>query len=961
MAGTQASMLGADPPLHGVRLEADRVEVRLTRSAVKARLFGRAPEATRIGRFVVLERVGMGGMGIVYAAYDPQLDRRVALKVMRDDVVRSRRPARQRMLLREARAMARVSHPNVVAVYDAGTVDGQVFVAMEFVRAPTLRRWLEQPRAVDERLRVMLEAGQGLATAHAAGLVHRDFKPENVLVPDDAAVRVTDFGLARAVGSEDASRSGAVWSAAARSSTALTLGWAGTPAYMSPEQLRADAVDARADQWAFCVVLYEVLAGVRPFEADVLAAMAEGHAVTCPPLPDGAAGPRVRAVIERGLSHDPGQRFEGMAELLEALRPPRRSRATWGLVALGVGLASLGAVVLGMRRPQPPTCPRASARMAGVWDDATRDRIGAALREASPGLGADTWARVQPALEARATRWLDLRQEGCRAHEGGEMSDELLDLRMACLDARHGELRALVDTLAQADAEIVAHAVESTVRLAPLSSCTDPRVLRALMPPPPAGEQREAVASLRASVDHARALRRSGKTTAARPVVEAAVVEAEALGDPGLIIEARLERGHIRAELADREGAAADFDAVIEQGGRVRYLGAVIEAAVALVDLVGVDQARVEAGLDVARMASVAVALGGGSELMRARLQLARGRVLYLAGRTEEGLGATRDGMRQLEQLDDDERAQLERAGALRLIAKLALARDDYDEAREHARQALVIYEELLGPEHPEVADTLAHAAAAALRAGEIEAAREGFERAAEIQLRAYGDRHPLYGRTVLNLGTVIQAGGDRLGARRAIRQAVDVLEASLGVDDPRVAVAWVNLGGVEADLEHYDAAEQAYQRALEGLRASMGERHPQTALALANLGRLQLLRGDVAAAIDSLRRSLEIREQVLGPDHTDTGRSHHALGEALAAAGEDAAAIEAYRTAEAVMIEARAPALALARVRGSWGRLAWTRGERGRARALFEQAWPGLEAEEIEEIEAMCGARCRR
>ncbi|MEX1363495.1 MAG: serine/threonine-protein kinase [Nannocystaceae bacterium] len=922
-------MSPADPitALGEIQLESSRVEVRLTRAAVKARLFGRPPQATRIGRFVVLERVGMGGMGIVYAAYDPQLDRRVALKVMRDDVVRSRRPQQQTLLLQEARAMAKLSHPNVVSVYDAGTADGQVFVAMEFVDAVTLRAWLDPPPPPEERMRVLCEAGLGLSMAHAAGLVHRDFKPENVLVPEQGAARVTDFGLARPVETDGPAGSGAAWASLHDMTLGSSQGLAGTPAYMSPQQMRGEVVDARADQWAFCVVLYEAFAGRRPYDWPQLQALARGEAVPLPSLPDTGVPAPVRTVVERGLSLRPDDRFADMDALLTVLSP-RRSTLRAGLLAAMAGLVLAAGVGLG--RSTEPTCERATDRLDEIWDAPTRERLASGMQAASPALGSDAWTRVEAVVQPQVESWLDLRQASCRAAEDGELSSELFDLRMACLDARHGELRALVDTLAQADAQIVAGAVESALRLTPLSHCTDPRALRRLTPPPPSPARDEASSALRARVDAARALRRAGKASQALPRIDAVVREADALGEPGVIIDARLERGLTRAELAERDGAAEDFDAVIEQGGRVGYLGAVTEASIALVDLVGVDLARLEAGLDLARMASLAVALGTESSLDRARVQLARGRVLYLAGRIGEGLQTTQRGLEGLDGSQSDDRARLEQARALQLMAKLALAADDYDRARTYAERAQAIFEQVLGAAHPLVAQALAHRAAAALRVGAVAEAREQLERVAEIQRGAYGEQHPDYGRTVANLGSAMHAGGDPAGALQQYQRAAAILELALGADDPRVASLWINIGGVQATLGHAEPALRAYQRGLAGLRASLGEHHPQTALALANLGRLQLDQGELDAARDSQQLALEIREEVLGSDHIETARSRRALGDVLLARGERDAADRAYARALDDMIEGEAPAAEIAQLRAEIDAL--SRARTGRA-----------------------------
>jgi serine/threonine-protein kinase len=298
----------------------------------------------RLGRYEVVRLIGAGGMGVLYLARDTKLDRRVAVKLMRphfaDEVGRAR-------LLREAQAMAQLSHPNVVNVFDLGEVDERVFVAMEYVEGGTLRDWLQAPRTVDEVLAVFLQAGAGLVAAHRAGLVHRDFKPENVLIGADARARVTDFGLARpgevaeghamalATGPVDLTQTGTVL---------------GTPAYMSPEQLASRSADARSDQYAFCVALYEALAGQRPFEgrtlAEVRAKVLVGGAA--PPASE-RVPPRVWRVLERGLSVDPARRFASMEELLAALRERTQAwHARPLLIAAGLAVGVVVASVAGV-------------------------------------------------------------------------------------------------------------------------------------------------------------------------------------------------------------------------------------------------------------------------------------------------------------------------------------------------------------------------------------------------------------------------------------------------------------------------------------------------------------------------------------------------------------------------------------------------------------------------------------
>jgi serine/threonine-protein kinase len=264
------------------------------------------PAGTRVGRYAIERLIGVGGLGVVYAANDPELGRQVALKLLKS-------ASDQERLVREARALARVSHPNVVAVHDVGRWQDRVFIAMELVRGRDLRGWLrERRRRWPEVVDVFLAAGRGLASAHAAGLVHRDFKPENVLISTEGRVAVSDFGLARGL---DEAPDGTV---------------AGTLAYMAPEQAAGELADARSDQFALCASLFEALHGARPSDR-----------------PDEAHVPRTLArIVRRGLAQEPAERWPSLAALLAALgrdrtRWPRRI-ATFALATCAVIATALG-------------------------------------------------------------------------------------------------------------------------------------------------------------------------------------------------------------------------------------------------------------------------------------------------------------------------------------------------------------------------------------------------------------------------------------------------------------------------------------------------------------------------------------------------------------------------------------------------------------------------------------------
>ncbi|MCA9708679.1 MAG: serine/threonine protein kinase, partial [Myxococcales bacterium] len=460
----------------------------------------------RLGRYEVGERLGAGGMGVVHGAYDPRLDRQVAIKVLHPRMTANAGVART--LVREARAMARLSSPHVVQVFDAGVEDGCVYVAMERWPGPTLRSLLSAPLTWPRARALLLDVAAGVEAAHAAGVIHRDLKPDNVLIGPDGRAAVSDFGLAAGrvdvVTDHDAPVAGASSGDGdpPGAQTTPSRRAAGTPAYMAPEQHVGDPVDARTDVFGFCVMAYELLYGVRPFTGSprqLLAAKLRGEIAA----PWVHVGPRrIRGVLRRGMAAAPERRWATMAELRRRLEAePRRRTAVLGL---GVGLAA--ALGLATRSdPAPTGCPEAAA-LELHWSDtraALRDAAGASEREPDPAQ-----RRVEGALDDYVHAWAEAWRAACPT--GGRASTPAQAAHQACLEPGRAALDSLWAALAEQPAPTMARveaAVAALPSVAPCRGAADPSALDPeVRAQQDTGHYREVLERAEALAEQARAL-----------------------------------------------------------------------------------------------------------------------------------------------------------------------------------------------------------------------------------------------------------------------------------------------------------------------------------------------------------------------------------------------------------------------------------------------------------------------
>jgi tetratricopeptide (TPR) repeat protein len=787
---------------------------------------------SEVDRYLVLDLVGRGGMGMVYRAYDPELDRVVALKVLRSSIPGSDGSEGSARMLREAQAMARLQHPNTIAVFDVGTIGDSVFLAMEFVEGKTLRAWQrEQPRSVAETLAIYAQAARGLQAAHAAGLVHRDFKPDNALVGNDGRLRVVDFGLARATGTvapvEPAISPAKLFESnrSAPLDTPLTVAGAvlGTPQYMSPEQLLGIATDARTDQFSFCVALYEALYDTRPFEGatvDELRGNVCNGRLREPPR-DRKLPRRIHAVLERGLQVDPDRRFSTMTEVARALTSPRGPVRTWAvLTATAIVVAGIvGIGVLG--RPRAAVCTGAAARLAGVWDADRRAAVERAFSATGLPYAGDAFTGAARRLDAYARGWSDMHTEACQATRvAGHQSEELLDLRMQCLEERRAGLKALVDLYTRADVTVVGKAVDAANSLAPLDRCANALALRAPLEPPP-GDARLRVAEARAALATARAQYDLGQYAAAATLVASQLELARSLAWPPLEAEALLLRGQLETELDRLRDAAATLTDAAVAAERGRHDAVAAEAWIRRISannqLTHYDDALVDAAHGGAFLSRI-----GADPRLESLLLNNRGNVLSNQSKYDEAI------------------VDLERSLAIRLAA--------------------------FGPDDPQVAGSYNNLGVTHYYANHLADAETQFRKAIEVWERAYGKEHPDVALAWNGLAAVLIDENRYDDGLAGFQHALAIYERVLP-DSSDVAMALSNIGDVLCNHKQRCAdALPMFERSLAIWERVFGPTHALLANALVGIADVQLASGKPQLAIAPLERALSIVDGNMNP-----------------------------------------------------------------------------------------------
>ncbi len=805
-----------DPPVPAPGLETRRIQ-----AAIGQRLFGEAhrdSDPICIGRFEICDMLGEGGMGTVYQAHDPQLERMVAIKVLRDDGRRTDEDSAR--LLREAKAMAQLSHPNVVTVHESGIIDQQVYLVMEYVAGITLRQWCERhPPGSLARFEQVLDfarqAAQGLAAAHAAGLVHRDLKPANMLVGDDDRLRVADFGLARAAETAVTMPDVAELAPPGVDGDSLdpvgrltaTGEVMGTPAYMAPEQFGGQA-DASSDQFSFCATIFEAIYGIRPFKGGQVAVLL-GNILAGrvrPPSTELEVPPWIWKVLERGLAADPHERYASMHALVAALDPrPARRRGWWlGLGSLGIGIAA-AALMWPSDEPEVPRCERGQSLLSPMWGAERRDEIERALRDHA-SYGGDTWTRIAPIVDDYTQEWISGFYDACTAVQAGEAG---ADRRLGCLERAQEQLAVVSAELAGGQPDTLRHAAALVLSLPRLESCRDP----ASAGLDTGSLEDPALRELAQDIGRAIVLAQTARHREATALLEDIVTRAQAQSREALQTRATL----LLSSVAFRTG---DYEASWELG----------KEGLALAERLGDDAQQLDAWR---RLAAASRKL---SQLDRASFELDRAEALL----DHPGVLPVSRGHNHYD-----------RAVLLSALGQRTEALAEYD-------QALAIYTEHLAENHPNFSNVLGDMAMDLMRSGQQAKALTVVQRAVELKEAELGPTHPMLAIPLANLADQYISASRFEEALELHRRALELMRQH--PDERRVdRVSIIAMVGQDlVALGRFDEAEKVLAQ---GAREAeqLGEDHSSEALIALVRGNAAFDKRDFAAAIPHYERSLAI------------------------------------------------------------------------------------------------------
>jgi tetratricopeptide (TPR) repeat protein len=758
---------------------------------------------------------------------------------------------------------------------------------MEFADGGTLKSWLKaQKRPLRDILDVFREAGRGLAAAHAAGLVHRDFKPDNVLLASNGSVRVTDFGLVSVLQQskqpethdkpERAATDPRAISSLSLSSTPLsqdltrTGAVMGTPTYMAPEQFAGTDATARTDQFAFCIALYEALYGSRPFAGATYQELSANVLLDRQAaLPKGAKVPSwLRRALLRGLAHDPADRYSSMDALLAALaRDPGRRRRTALVLAAPTACVALAAGIVAMRPGTDSTCGAGGERVAAIWNPQRRAQLKAAFDASGRPHAAASYERATQMLDTWTKSWQAGYVDACRAtRTRGEQSEHLLDLRMQCLSQRLDDTSATVDLLAGGGGDVVDKALSALVALPQLEPCADTAGLLAAVPPPEQQLVRVQVGAVRAQLGNAKALERLGRYKPAFEAARGALEGARATGYAPVIGEAGVLVGEIQYDLGDKASVDTLREAmhVAAAGGDSPTM---LDASAWLVFTLTVQTSQYDLAQEVSGLGESVAKHAQPPVETQVRLQDAIGMLEASRGHAEEAQARYEKALVIAAPLGEEHAATLT---TLNQLATVLMKRGKLEDARKAYERVLAARERTFGKEHPDVASALNNVGNVYRRQSKFDDAKRVYLRALDIREKALGPDHPEVGTTLNNLGTFYSDTGDHQAAKQSLERALAIWEKAYGPNSVELVPALSNLGQEAATEGAFDRAKSQYERALALVETAQGKDGAGTIDILTNLGALAQDQHKDDQALAIFKRAEKNAIKAYGPDHSD-------------------------------------------------------------------------------------------
>ncbi|MCH9688912.1 MAG: tetratricopeptide repeat protein, partial [Deltaproteobacteria bacterium] len=692
---------------------------------------------------------------------------------------------------------------------------------------------------------VFVQAGRGLVHAHGAGVVHRDFKPDNVMIDGQGRVRVLDFGLALWEALDLPSTGEGTHDGESEPAERLTVTGAvlGTPAYMAPEQRRNHRVQPACDQYSFCVSLYEALAGQRPSKTDD---ESRRHERTMPIA--------LRRIVERGLVADPDGRWPSMAVLvdrLESLLAVRQRR--WGAVALGVGALTVAtALAPAAASEQVAACRPATERAQAVWSEPRQRQLATRFEADGRSFVQQAWPGLQASVTARMAGWSTAADEACNAGRADPAASKDTSVwQRLCLDSQLRQTDALLAVLERGDRALLEHAAASFDALDDLSACSAERAGQGYAPlshdPATLARALELEVELQAARAEGRVHQFGSGIARAQRVAD----DAQALHVPSLVARALRVQADLESQAGRPERAEQTLTSAIEHGHAGHDDDEVAAAWVALVSVVGVDLGRLDDAQRMFAMANGAVARAGNEAGLLSRWLQNQGAVVQAAGDPEAGV--------------------------------------------ELLTRALAVVEQEYGAEHPRVADVLHDLARALRAAGKVHASVPHGRRAVAINEARYGARHPRVEGVLRSVATAHAMLGQHDVAIPMFERGLSILREALGPEHVRVAAAHHNLGMSYLHLTRVDEAARHFQRAIAIDRVVLGEDNPRRVPALYGLAMVHTTKGEQEQAEGLLREGLSVVEAAWGPDHPDLAYLISALGDLFAARGDHETALEHY------------------------------------------------------------------